>query len=331
MRISRTVLTATLLAAACGLSGFDKDEIDGLRRAQPAKDRDSYTFDPGTALVDRFVAAPAFVLGYLGKVDGRTYRSLATTPAQRAALVRELDALPTLVKRVFRERLLAAYLVPDFQGNGQIDWVIDGLGEVYLTLVINPAVFSATAAARLDVRDSSAFRNEGGRQVIRYDFGPRDPGALAYVLLHEGVHGVDYVGQITPFTEPLMRKTLSLPFLPTPFTRGVWERYDRPAKNADFALRNRLRFWSSSPTLPPSYALTIYQGLRASPFSSLYASSNWAEDLTELMVCYHFTTRLGLPFKVHVGYAPGNELVYEPAANPRVRARFPQLEMFYRE
>ena len=81
--------------------------------------------------------------------------------------------------------------------------------------------------------------------------------------------------------------------------------------------------------VPIGQATAVYEALQRTPFASLYGSSNWHDDLAELVAWSHLTGRMGQPYRIVVREAGRDLFTYEPMASPRVRRRLPLLTRFY--
>ena len=150
---------------------------------------------------------------------------------------------------------------------------------------------------------------------------------LLYTLVHECGHLADYVYHYTPYTEPLI-KELGLGVAETPFVGSIWTDYAKPEERSDFAGRTAVSFYGlgGGAKVPLANAADLYRGLSNSPFPSLYASQNWAEDFAECFTWYFFTTRLGESYRVGIRRGETVEVEYEPIYWSRVVHRFPQLD-----
>ena len=147
-------------------------------------------------------------------------------------------------------------------------------------------------------RENTCFDSTGSPKVsVHGDCGRRHTGFL-YILLHESTHAVDYIRRITPFVEPIIRDVgLGSGLAETEFTSGVWSKYAEPLPAVDFTCQTDAAFYGlgGGPLIPIGEAAAVYSRLSESPFVSLYASMNRAEDLVELVTGNHFCTELGEP------------------------------------
>jgi hypothetical protein len=149
-----------------------------------------------------------------------------------------------------------------------------------------------------------------------------------YILLHESTHLVDYIENITPYTEPEYKKFLKIKSSETDFTKSVWKDYDIPRQK--FPFTKKITFYGfNKPQLHLSESVGVYTSLTGSPFVSLYGSLSWAEDLAELTTYYHMTRILNQPFIISVMRDRKKILSIYPLNSPAVKKRLALLKKFY--
>lgn len=313
----RTLGLAALLLLApslgrAAMSAKHKSEI----LSHPAGRLESYAFDPKVSLERRLKPCPPFLLEGLRDMDGRPdYEAYAPAPAERALIAQALSTLPSKMHAALTKRLVGIFFIKNFMGNGLSSWVLDGQGEVYAYLVINPAGFGKTISQTLTDRDASLFQTEAGLSI---DAGAKYRGII-YTVLHEGTHAYDYVSGITPFVEPQIVEL---------FHGGkggdaswdVWRRYTEPNPGRDLPLRGKLKFYGLGGRAPlkASQAPELYAGLAKAPFASLYGSQSWAEDAADLVTFYHLTQVLKQPYVIRLN----GQTAVEPMKGPALeRAR----------
>jgi hypothetical protein len=69
----------------------------------------------------------------------------------------------------------------------------------------------------------------------------------------------------------------------------------------------------------------VYGALQRTPFVSLYGSSNWHDDVAELVAWHHLTSRMGLTYRIVLRERDQDVFVYEPMASPLVQRRLRML------
>jgi hypothetical protein len=120
------------------------------------------------------------------------------------------------------------------------------------------------------------------------------------------------------------------------FTEGIWLPGGEPVKAFDFPERNTLNYSGLDSNTPASHdtAKAIFPHLKQTPFVSLRACRNAADDLAEFVTCYHLTQKMGAPYKVTVHHDyPTVEVWFtnEPMRQPLVQQRFATIALFYQE
>jgi hypothetical protein len=290
---------------------------------------ESYRFNAPSTLISRVSIPPDFLLSYLKELDGRTdYTPHQPDHTQMKIIEDSLAALPPFYTHVLRKKLIGIYFINNFLGNGLTDWIVDSGDSVYIIMVFNSSVFSRNISRLLTEKERTCFNVDDPAYTISIDCSKKLNG-FTYILLHESTHALDYIQNITPYTDPIFKRNMRITGTDTEFTRNIWIDYNRPRDR--YLFTGRLFFYGSAkPGLLTSEAMYIYHDLVKSPFVSLYGSLSWAEDLAELATFYHITHVMKEPFVINVLH--NNRIIYSvrPMESPKVRARVRQLDMFYR-
>lgn len=313
---SKMLLVPVLLTMlACASFALDANRADRAQTA--ALDFSRYGFDPKKPLIDRVADAPDFVLNYLRKMDGRPDYAPHDFSREESALVQnEMELLPPGYKAILQQRLLGLYFVDNFSGSGYTEFVLDRQGRVFSFMAINSEVLAANLSDWLTRKENSAFSQDTDLLKITVDCGPK-ASALAWILLHEATHAVDYAENFTPYVEPALWELLGKPKRASGFTDGIWDGYDVPQAAIGWPYTGKVRFYGmgKGSGLLLSEAGEIYAALAKTPFASLYATQNWAEDLADYMAFFHITRTRGLPYTVRVVRGLKTEFEYRPFEN----------------
>jgi hypothetical protein len=330
------LLAASLAAVAlgAGIAGCASQPTGGSLReriaATPALNLKSYKFDPASPVASRIQKPPAFVLKHLQEVDHRDdYKAYDPTDADRQLALQYLDLLPAWFDAMLKERLVGIYFVENLAGAAFTEFVLDKTDKVYTFIAINPATLRTGLSEWMTSREASCFSGAAagaGAPSVFVDCGTKYQ-ALLYALVHECGHVADYVYHYTPYVEPTI-KELGLGAARTPFIENIWTDYAKPEDRADFPGRTDVTFYQQNggPKIPLANAADLYRALENSPFPSLYAAQNWAEDFAECFTWYFFTDRLGERYQVGIRRGAEVEVAYEPIYWSRVVHRFPQLD-----
>ena len=332
LAVSLAALAAFALLA--GLSGCASGPKTGSARERvagtPAMNLKNYKFDPSSPMEGRIGKPPAFVLKHLRQMDGRDdYEAYEPTDAERKLALQYLDLLPGWFDAMLKERLVGIYFVDHLLGAAVTQFVLDTSDKVHAFIAVNPATLRTGLSEWMTAREASCFSGAAagaGGPTVYVDCGTKYQ-ALLYALVHECGHVADYVFHYTPYVEPTI-KELGLGVAETPFVKGIWTEYGKPDERADFAGRTNVTFYKlgGGPKIPVADAAGLYTRLANSPFPSLYAAQNWAEDFAECFTWYFFTDRLREHYRLGIRRGGAVETEYEPIYWSRVVHRFPQLD-----
>ena len=330
MRVSNIFRLVVVLFFAFNIVSCAQGE-NTRESVSPAKDLKSYAFDPESPLMSRLQPIPGFVLGHLKEMDkDNTYSSYSTSEKETALLAEYINKLPALHRKVLQDRLLGIYFVQNFQGSGMAEYVLNEKYDVYTILVINPVVLKNDISKQLTYRENTCFARDNTELRIEVNSGS-DFRGLMYILLHETTHIADYVMNFTPYVEDELAKIKRTMTRSTDFVKGIWTDYSKASEQYDYPLRDKVTFYglNKGPRINISDALDLYRQISNTPFVSVYASQNWAEDFADFVTFYHLTQKLKQPYEIR--YYKGRELIfrYEPMKAPKVMERFPLMKGIY--
>lgn len=177
-------------------------------------------------------------------------------------------------------------------------------------MTFRAGVFGETVSTFLTAKERTCFSTTGSALTVSIEAGTLD--AIVYVVLHEATHIVDD----------------SLRFTPGTFSAGVWSGRTTAASAYRDSLLESIHFRTGE-SLPIDRAEAVYAALQKTPFVSLYASSNWFDDLAESVTWYDLSTKKAQPFRIVIRRADNEIFSYEPLKSPNVRARFARLGQFF--
>jgi hypothetical protein len=333
MQKTRYIILIGLLLSLFGcLSEPSHPTIRELFARTPAKRLASYSFNPETKLAERVMRVPDFVLDYLKTMDGvDSYAPYSMSESESTNMNEYLSLLPEKTKSIMQKRLIGIYLVSNFLGSGMCDYAIDENEELYLFITINPECLRHSISDWLTKREMSCFiKNDKSEIGIKVDCGDKYSG-LMYILLHESAHLTDYIQNHTPYTE-LGTAELGRKKSETPFEKSVWIDYSIPVVKYNFPLRDKITFYGfgGGPKIDLTDAQSLYMNLDRTPFPTLYAAMNWAEDFAENITWYYYTRILKQPFTISVSRNGEDIVTYSPMDEDRVKERFPILDELVR-
>lgn len=282
--------------------------------------------EPVKPLESRIGDTPPSVLKMLADAGERPTTTHRLTIEEQRTLAAAFGALPPLHRRVLTERLMSISFLDGMPNTALTSTVNPGEAATRYHWTIRAGVLHENVSQWLTAKERTLFTAGGSTEQVAIEAGKLD--AILYVLLHEGAHVVDATLELTP---RMPREGGTEPMPPTPFTDGIWrERFvaTSPYRNA---LLERVTYRAGGKPLPMQRARPMYEALRRTPFVSVYASTNWHDDLAETLSVYHLTERLGQPFRIVIRDGASETFAYEPATSALVRRRFGQLAPFYAE
>jgi hypothetical protein len=333
-RLVPYLLLIAILLGGC-VSGTQytlNDELAPDAIKQAVKQLKYYPFDPETEVHERLKVIPDILLGALMTMDETdVYRAHEPTKQERAMLKQYLALMPQKFNPVIKDRLVGIYIVDNFIGSGLTDYIYAPDGTLYTVIVLNSNVFELGISELLTKKERTCFI--AAEEIsITINAGDKYTG-LMYILTHEIVHVLDYVDGLTPWVEEAFMPRDLLSMEGTALTRDVWAYRKTPKFTYDFPMRKEIVFYGlgEGPKINISSAKDMYRSLGATPFTSLYASMNWAEDVAELGAFYHLTQVLKQPYEIAVQVGYNAPVSYRPMNNPKVMERFKHLdELFYK-
>ncbi len=306
------------LLSACASSSYRELLLnDGIHNI------DGYIFDPSSSVESRIATIPAATLKLLMQSDRRDdYTPYMPTAAETRMFAAYFEKLPAANKRVMTERLVSIYFIKNFVGAGMTDFVLSRDRKVYTVLYVNAAVFSMDISAWLTYRENSLFIKGSTKARVEVNCGTHYT-ALMYTLLHESSHILDYVHPVTPFVDRGFAAAEGLSGQKTPFVAGIWDNYDRMAREFAFSESRDLHAYGiAPPAITAARIRGIYDTIFRTPLVSGYAASNWAEDFADSATFFHLTQVLMQPYTVTIFEQGKPVSMYRPMESPAVQQRW---------
>jgi len=276
------------------------NKLDDIKKIE------NYKFDTNINIINRIKSEDKKVIDYLNKLDNTDkYNLYSPTQKDLKKIKITLKKMPKLLQKLFNEKLISLYFVNNFQGSGYVEYIFSNTGEIYFILILNSATLKQSISELLTARDNTTFLNNNSNIKLNIKLSTakkNNESALLYILLHEGAHIIDYTYQLTPFVEPDLKQFAKTKIEENEFAKNVWLDYKTPIEKYNFAGRDKLSFYylSGAPKLDIKSADNIYEMLANTPFVSLYASLNWAEDFAELFAVYYLTDVLKMKYKIEI-------------------------------
>lgn len=277
--------------------------------------------DPTSTLESRVGPTDPSVLKMFADAGMPTPIAHTLTDVERQALARAFAVLPPVHQRVLRERLRRLSFLDGMPNTALTSTVDTEAGTPAFDLTIRAGVLRETVSEFLTTKERTCFDFSGSDRTVAVEAGTLD--AIVYVLLHEATHMVDGAMGLTPREAAPRASEGAL------LTTGVWT--DRLTIAGPYAnpLLDGLAYRRGGRPVAASDAHEVYAALRRTPFASLYGSSNWHDDVAELVAWHHLTSRLKQPYRILVRERGHDVLVYEPMASPLVQRRLRLLPSMY--
>lgn len=287
----------------------------------PSPPKASAHIDPASPLDSRVGEADPSVLKMFADAGMPAPSAHVLTAAERKSLARAFTTLPPVHQRVLRERLRRISFLDGMPNTALTSMVDPEAATPVYDLTIRAGVLHESASEFLTNKERTCFDFGGSTRTVVIEAGALE--AIVYVLLHEATHMVDGALGLTPLAG---RKPTADSHL---LTAGVWTDRLTPASAYANPLLDGLVYRRGGRPIPVADAHKVYGALQRTPFVSLYASSNWHDDVAELVAWHHLTNRMGQPYRIVVRERDQEVLVYEPMASPLVQNRLRLLTPMY--
>ena len=225
-----------------------------------------------------------------------------------------IDSLPQQVKHSLSPRLLGVFFMRGLGSSAVTDVVARANGDIIGSVVaVDIDVFHRrTANEWANWRENTPFAVSVEAQLAVAIAEPDDDNrssGLQYVLLHEFGHVLAAGSGLLP--APWMdASTLGDAALYGYLKLGWQIGQDggiAPLADQDFALRDEVRYYTSTPQLSAAVLPAIYADLARTGFASLYAATSVHEDFAEGFASYVHNVLMQKPLRMHIlrnGQAP---------------------------
>ena len=112
-------------------------------------------------------------------------------------------------------------------------------------------------------------------------------------FFHEAVHVYDYINHVTPYQfDP------SLPYDSKNLFFSAWKNMQEPVKKDQNKKFEKTAFYEYGTKIPVKNGKEILEYLGNTPFCTLYAATNWMDDLAEEVTFYYLNKKFGINYKV---------------------------------
>jgi hypothetical protein len=285
------------------------------------QDASSSGFDSASSLDSRLVDSPDYVMKRFTDAGMSAVTRHTLSSEERGKVTAALAELPPLYRRVLSQRLRTISFVDGIRGNGLT--IITGKSpDTLYDIVIRAGILHETVSEFLTRKERNCFDTTGSSLSVSIEGGSMD--AVLYIMLHEGSHVID--GSTRPSLDgpPMLIRTAD----PDPLTRGIWVDHVTYEPSYRAPVLDSI-FFRTGKSIPIANAQAAYEALTRTPFVSLYGSSNWYDDVAELVTWYHLSQRLHQPYRIVLRNGDKTVYAYQPLTSPLVVTRFAALAPIY--
>ncbi len=303
------VILLTLSVGAQTIPALSVEKpVAGESQAQQA------VFDSSTPLASRVTLPPDAVIRqfHIGPTSSLTVHE--PNNAERQLVVKVIEQLPSFARQAFREHVRTISFLDGIAGNGTTMLETDSKESIF-NVVIRASILHENISDFLTRKERACYVSGNSAETMSVEAGSLS--ALLYVLLHEIVHVVDISNRHGQDGSPHLLAGAD----PSQLIQGIW--IDATTTVAAYRSPSLEGSWFRT-RKPVSIvnAEATYQMLARTPFVSLYGSSNWYDDIAELVACYYLTQVLHQPYQIIL--RNGTEILYalKPMDSALVQTRF---------
>jgi hypothetical protein len=295
--------------------------VQGALPGQSSPTAAQIKFDPSTSLASRIAYPPEFVLQHYRDAPKPSPTFHELTEAEHAEVESVLQQLPAFSRKVFSQHVRSISFVDGPFGNGTT-MMEDGSTLPVFDLVLRAGLLHENISELLTRKERNYYSIADSEITLSIEAGSLP--AVLYILLHESVHVLDISNRAGKGGPPQLFANGP----PGLLVQGIWEdaRTPMPAYQSPLF---KLSWFGSGKRASLDAAEPTYRMLAQTPFVSLYGSSNWYDDIAELVTCYDLTQRLHQPYRILL--SRGHEVFYslEPMNSPLVQGRFKTISTLF--
>jgi hypothetical protein len=279
-------------------------------------------------LSKRLFPIPEFVIQQLNEWDGMNYSGVQLSDREQAELDDCLDSLPAPILKAFKAHVHGIYVInADFKGMGMMDASYSKNLKIDNFLILNHAIFSQKLDDWLTAKEMTNFKIDN-LEHVRIRTGVKLP-ALLGLMIHEGMHLLDYQGQFSPEIEPAHKKWMMATNKVN--TKLPWlDLYDH-IKPLSFQKNITFYGMSGGPKLLTSQMLEVYDELSQQAFPSLYGAKLIPEDFAELGLFGYLVQMKHADYKVEIMRGSDVIFTWKPFDHSDMKKRLKGFDLFLNE
>lgn len=237
-----------------------------------------------------FSGNAAVYLKAFDNFDGYTNHTL--TDEEKNLFEEYFSYLPEKLQQAVSKNVYAIYFVDGMWYGAMTDFIFDENKCTYCTMFLNPDIFHHSLDEWLTYRDNTIFKDVDDKNKIIVE---SDSKQLAFMqtFFHEAVHVYDYINHVTPYQfDP------SLPYDSKNLFFSAWKNMQEPVKKYQNKKFEKTAFYEYGTKIPVKNGKEILEYLGNTPFCTLYAATNWMDDLAEEVTFYYLNKKFGINYKV---------------------------------
>jgi len=266
-------------------------------------------------LEDRIGSAPDSFLKQFDGEPGVKVSPHVVTTAERMVVAMALSDLTSVQRGVLRERLHSIYFIDGLPNNALTYPDDDKAAEPVYNIAVRAGVLDESISELVTRKEQTLFDTTGSDISVNVDAGNLD--AIVYVLLHEATHIVDASLGVT--------RDVKAATALSPLVNNVWSDSLTPVEQYRQPLLMKVRYRHDGHVLPISKAPDVYDALGLTPFISVYGSTNWHDDLAELVAWTQLTGCLHQPYRISIRKGTKVIRTIEPEKSNLVHGRLKYL------
>lgn len=272
-------------------------------------------FDSSASLDSRIMLPPESVQQHYRALPNLSLKFHEPDKSERLEILNALDKLPTFARRALMEHVRSICFLDGTPANGTTEMEAGSALHPVFNMMLRAGLLHETVSEFLTRKENTYYFEDGSNVRLSIEAGSLP--AVLYVLLHESVHVIDISNRFGKEGKPRVL----------------------PDGSTDLLVNE---IWGNARTKIPSYASSLFQiswfgtgkreniesaeatyrQLSKTPFVSLYGSSNWYDDIAELVSCYYLTQVLGQPYRIVLRRDNVTFYTLSPMNSPLVRQRF---------
>jgi hypothetical protein len=278
-------------------------------------------FNPSVSLASRITIPPDAVLQRFHDPAKPSPTLHELSDAEHARVVEALQQLPAFARQALTEHVRSISFFDGMASNGTTIKEPRSSDAVF-NMVIRASILHESVSDFLTRKERNCYTASDSGMTLSVEAGSLP--ALLYVFLHESVHVLDISNRAGQAGSP----TLFVDGASAQLVEGVWD--DASTINAAYRspLLDSICFRTGKPE-SMDVAEATAQALARTPFVSLYGSSNWYDDVAELIICYYLTQKLHQPYRIVLRKGPDVLYSLAPMSSGLVIARFAAITALF--